>query len=422
MSSKWSNTIWRNLPRQPRRHPHRPCFLQIEEFRVQPQLALSIPLFRVNVNWLLAFVGVEENPPSADKKDCRHFRLPHGPSATYSSRHYNTLLPGTQVLWYRRYRVLLPESGGLWRNEPINVTMPFAKKALKSLLRIAAGVPVVSILLGSLLYLALSVTWTGRCVLSGAIFGGVLFCSIGYWNRSWFQRIRRRFFTVLVPIGLAAYLVPMLLAPSDGNADPRVQSRCLQGKRSFPRMAALQRHAGSRPDQRWHDDVPDVRAADQLRPGPRMRSLMRPLYAEMDRDPAFRDLGSAPRLGLPRSAARQVRQGTLFRRACPTRRRTTRPRKSTPLPDLLARNGGRRQGIYLSLVALGTRKEVRRDRSDFRAGELGQSGRRGDGRRHRAGSGQVVADRSASHLSDGLLERRDGRHPRQFWPPNCFRG
>jgi predicted esterase len=172
--------------------------------------------------------------------------------------------------------------------------MLLAKRAIKSLLRIIVGVPIVSLTLGSLLYLALSVTWTGRCVaLSGAIFGGVLFCSIGYWNRSWFQRIRRRFFAVLVPLGLAAYLVPMLLAPSDGNADPRVQSRCLQGKRSFARW--LPSNVMPEVDQINVGMTMCPMFAPQIsyRQAARMRSLMRPLYAEMDRDPAFRDLGSA---------------------------------------------------------------------------------------------------------------------------------
>ena len=76
------------------------------------------------------------------------------------------------------------------------------KRATTSLLRIVTGVPIVSLTLGSMLYLVLSVTWTGRCVaLSGAVVGVVLFCSVGYWNRSWFKRIRRRFYGVLVPIG-----------------------------------------------------------------------------------------------------------------------------------------------------------------------------------------------------------------------------
>ncbi len=168
------------------------------------------------------------------------------------------------------------------------------KRATTSLLRIVTGVPIVSLTLGSMLYLALSVTWTGRCVaLSGAVVGVVLFCSVGYWNRSWFKRIRRRFYGVLVPIGLTCYLVPMLLAPSDGNADPRVQSRWLQGKRSFWRFSP----------SNVMPEVDQINVAMKMCPtftaqisraqAVRMRSLVTPMYEEMDREPAFRDLGSA---------------------------------------------------------------------------------------------------------------------------------
>jgi predicted esterase len=162
--------------------------------------------------------------------------------------------------------------------------MPFVKRAIKSFLRIIAGVPIVSLTLGSLLYLVLSVTWTGRCVaLSGAIFGGVLFCSIGYWNRTWFTRIRRRFYAVLIPIGLVSYLVP----------DPRVQSRFLQGKRSFWRCSPCN----------VMPEVDQINVAMTMSPmfapqighseAARMRSLVLPIYSEMDRDAGFRDLGSA---------------------------------------------------------------------------------------------------------------------------------
>jgi predicted esterase len=171
--------------------------------------------------------------------------------------------------------------------------MLFLRRAIKSLLRIIAGVPIVSLMLGSLLYLALGVTWTGRSVaLSGTIIGVVLFCSVGYWNRSWFKRIRRRFYAVLVPIGVVAYVVPMLLAPSDGNADPRVQSRFLQGKRSFCRCSPC----NVMPEVDQIDVAmklcpmfaPQINSAEAAR----MRSLVGPLYDELDHDAAFRDLGS----------------------------------------------------------------------------------------------------------------------------------
>ena len=172
--------------------------------------------------------------------------------------------------------------------------MLLVRRAIKSLLRIIAGVPIVSLTLGSVLYLVLSVTWTGRCVaLSGAILGSVLFCSVGYWNRNWFTRIRRRFYAVLIPIGLVSYLVPVLLSPSDGNADPRVQSRFLQGKRSFWRCSPCN----------VMPEVDQINVAMTMSPmfapqighseAARMRSLVLPIYSEMDRDAGFRDLGSA---------------------------------------------------------------------------------------------------------------------------------
>jgi predicted esterase len=172
--------------------------------------------------------------------------------------------------------------------------MLLVKRAIKSLLRIIAGVPIVSVTLGSLLYLILSVTWTGRCLaLSGVVIGVVLFCSVGYWNRSWFKRIRRRFYAVLISIGLVAYLVPMLLSPSDGNADPRVQSCFLQGKRPFWRCSPSnvmpevdQINVAMKMCPLFAAQISRVQAA-------RMRSLVTPMYEEMDRDAAFRDLGSA---------------------------------------------------------------------------------------------------------------------------------
>ena len=76
--------------------------------------------------------------------------------------------------------------------------MRFIKRILASLLRILVGVPIVCLLVGGMLYLVLSATLVGRCVgLSAAILGGVLFCSVGYWHREWFKRIRGRFYVVL---------------------------------------------------------------------------------------------------------------------------------------------------------------------------------------------------------------------------------
>ena len=171
--------------------------------------------------------------------------------------------------------------------------MPLAKRILKSLLRIVAGVPIVSLILGGLLYCALSVTWTGRCVaLSGVIIGGVLFCSIGYWNQTWFQRIRHRFLAILIPLGLLLYGMPMLLAPSDGNTDPCVQSRFLHGQKQFHRFSPCN----------VMPEVDQINLAMTLCPmagreishseAAKMRSVTLPLYDAMNHNAGFRDLGS----------------------------------------------------------------------------------------------------------------------------------
>ena len=116
--------------------------------------------------------------------------------------------------------------------------MRFFKRILASLLRILAGVPIVCLLVGGMLFLILGATLIGRCVgLSAAILGGVLFCSVGYWNREWFKRIRRRFYAVLLPLAAMLYLVAMILAPSGGTADARVRNCFLGGQRHFPRYS-----------------------------------------------------------------------------------------------------------------------------------------------------------------------------------------
>ncbi len=167
------------------------------------------------------------------------------------------------------------------------------RRILVGLLRIVAGVPTVSLILCGLLYLVLGATLTARSVgLSAVILGGVLFCSVGYWNRKWFQRIRRRFYGVLLPLGLLLYLVPMILAPSGGTADGRVRNCFLGGQGTFSRYSP------------WNV-IPE---SDQLRVGlcllplgepsvpwteaARMQSLVLPTYDEMDWDADFHPLGS----------------------------------------------------------------------------------------------------------------------------------
>ena len=170
--------------------------------------------------------------------------------------------------------------------------MPILKRTLASLLRIAAGVPIVGLTVGGLLLLLLGATLKGRCVgLSFAILGTVLFCSIGYWRRNWFREIRLRFYATLVPLGLLLYVVPMMLAIGGGTVGGRVQNRFLRGEGCFSRCSP------------WNV-IPEI---DQIKVGMhllslgvvnyseavRMRSLVMPIYAEMDRDADFSKLGSA---------------------------------------------------------------------------------------------------------------------------------
>jgi predicted esterase len=170
--------------------------------------------------------------------------------------------------------------------------MSFAKKILLSLLRILVGVPAVSLLAGGSVLFVLGTTWVGRSVgLSVAVLGGVLYCSIGYWNREWFQRIRRRFYAVLLPICLLLYLIPAMLAPSGNTVDGRVRNCFLHGKAGSSRYSPA-------------NIIPEV---DQIAAGvnlarfrgmgtreaTRLRSLVLPIYEEMDNDADFHALGSA---------------------------------------------------------------------------------------------------------------------------------
>ncbi|MEN6451046.1 MAG: hypothetical protein ABFC96_11190 [Thermoguttaceae bacterium] len=172
------------------------------------------------------------------------------------------------------------------------------RRILIGLLRIAAGVPIVSLILCGLVFLVLAATWTGRSVgLSGVVLGSVLFCSVGYWRRPWFRRVRRRFLGVLVPLGLVLYFVPLAIAPSGGRADGRVRNCFLGGRGSFPRCSPWnvipesdQLRAGMYLLPLGERSVPQSEAA-------RMRSLVLPLYDEMDRNPDFRSLGSVMGIG-----------------------------------------------------------------------------------------------------------------------------
>lgn len=178
-------------------------------------------------------------------------------------------------------------------DQPIggNQAMARWKRLLLSVLRIAAGVPIVSVWGGGMLLVIFSATWRGRAVgLSAATLTGAAFFAVGYWHHPWFRRVRSRALAIVIPTGLLLYTVPMLLAPDGGRADASARNCFLRQRAGFVRYSP-------------GNVIPEV---DQLKVGmhllplsdpdmaeaTRLRSLVLPLYAEMDRDPEFRALGS----------------------------------------------------------------------------------------------------------------------------------
>ena len=171
--------------------------------------------------------------------------------------------------------------------------MSLLKKIVVSLLRILAGVPIVSLFVVGLFFLILSETLKGRSVgLSVMILGGVLFCVVGYWNRKWFRRMRWWLCAVLLPVSLLLYLVPMILAPRGGQADGCVRNCFLRGQGKFS----------------WYLPENIVPEVDQLKVGmcllpfgdpymdfvqaAQLRARVLPTYDAMDKDADFCDLGS----------------------------------------------------------------------------------------------------------------------------------
>jgi predicted esterase len=189
--------------------------------------------------------------------------------------------------------------------------MRFLKKILVSLLRILAGVPIVGLLAGGLVLLVLGTTLKGRSVgLSVAIFGGILYCSVGYSKRSWFKRIRRCLYAVLLPVSLLLYSIPMIPAPSGGKTGASVRNCFLHGQGQFSRYSP------------WNV-IPEV---DQIAVGisllrlrdvnfaeaARLRSLVLPTCEAMDKDADFHALGSVLGMGYRELARMKFRTGHYY--------------------------------------------------------------------------------------------------------------
>jgi predicted esterase len=171
--------------------------------------------------------------------------------------------------------------------------MPRLKRLAFGLLRISAGVPIVSLLAVGLLVLVFGATLRGRSVgLSAVVVASVLFCTVGYWNRPWFRKIRVRFLAVLLPVGLLLVVVPAWLAPSGGTGQGQVRNCFLRGQGHFCRYSP------------WNviPEVDQVKVGLSLLPlvdpyldveeARNLGSRVLPLYEAMERDPDFRAVGS----------------------------------------------------------------------------------------------------------------------------------
>jgi len=185
------------------------------------------------------------------------------------------------------------------------------RKIGASLSQILVGVPIVSLLAGGLLLLVFGATFRGRSVgLSAAILGGVLYCSVGYWNRDWFKRIRRRFYALAIPAALLLYLVPMFLAPNGGKADGRVRNCFLCGQGAFRCYSPW--NVVPESDQlavgTWLLPLGEVDYAEASR----IRRLLLPIYKDMDRDPEFHAAGSVMGMGYRELARMEFHTGHYY--------------------------------------------------------------------------------------------------------------
>ncbi len=173
------------------------------------------------------------------------------------------------------------------------MSFAFWKKTVRGLLRIMVGVPIVSMLLVGFLFAVLSVTWTGRSVgLGVTLVGGIFYCTIGSWNRDWFRRRRRFFYTISIPLGLVLLLPPALRAPDRGRNHHCAWSSFLDNKGTFHQFSP------------WNviPEIDQIAVTTALLPlgdpyvdlaqGRRIRALNTTLYRHLEADSDFHALGS----------------------------------------------------------------------------------------------------------------------------------
>ncbi len=172
--------------------------------------------------------------------------------------------------------------------------MSIYRNVLPSLLRIILGVPLVSLLLVGLLILFFSVTWRGHSVGLGIVLlMGVLYCSVGYWQRAWFKAARGRVVVLMVLPGLSCYLVPMSLAFVGAKHNQQVRSCFLRNEghlnrfspvQTVPELDQLNVAMSLLPLRDPHVDFAQARL---------MKSRIVPIYQALEQDSGFQQLGSA---------------------------------------------------------------------------------------------------------------------------------
>src|SRR5438105_8492366 len=57
-------------------------FIPVKLYRLEPELGDTVPLFDMNMGWLISFVAKEEKVEPADSQNCRHTSFILSPTTT----------------------------------------------------------------------------------------------------------------------------------------------------------------------------------------------------------------------------------------------------------------------------------------------------------------------------------------------------